>query len=181
MTDWQCGWEAVEADRRDTRNPHHEKEQTMIKPISGIAALLLATGCAMHPARQANLQGGGCATPSPSSLGAVEDLKGTLSSSNDVVVEYLNGLGFAGVDPSSVRPVTDARTCGRVSDAVSAYLRRGSPMNDLYVVRVGARYVALDQGATHAPQYVLTRKFEVTDYLVPSPVVDPRVATRDQR
>ncbi|MFL5562116.1 MAG: hypothetical protein ACJ79K_11625 [Gemmatimonadaceae bacterium] len=153
----------------------------MIKPTLGLAALLLVGGCAMHPTRQANLQGTGCATPSRNSLGAVEDLKGTLSSSNEVVVEYLNGLGFAGVDSNSVRPVTDAKTCGRVSSAVSAYLRRGSPMNDLYVVRVGARYVALDQGATHAPQYVLTRKFEVTDYLVPPTPVDPRVAARDQR
>ena len=153
----------------------------MIKPTLGLAALLLAGGCAMHPAQQANLQGTGCAMPSANSLGAVEDLKGTLASSNDVVVEYLNGLGFAGVDPSSVRAVTDARTCGRVSSAVSAYLRRGAPMNDLYVVRVGARYVALDQGATHAPQYVLTRKFEVTDYLVPPTAADPRVAARDQR
>ena len=181
MTDWQDGWEAVEADCRCTLNPHHEKEHTMIKPTLGLAALFLMGGCAMRPTQLANMQGAGCATPSAASLGAVEDLKGTLSSSNDVVVEYMSGLGFAGVDPSSVRPVTDARTCGRVSNAVSAYLQRGAPMSDLYVVRVGPRYVALDQGATHAPQFVLTRKFEVTNYLVPAPSADPRVATRERR
>lgn len=148
----------------------------MIKPTLGLAALLLVGGCVMHPSHQASMQGAGCAAPSQASLGAVEDLKGTLASSNDVVVEYLNGLGFAGVNPSSVVPVTDARTCGRVSSAVSEYLHRGSPMSDLYVVRVGPRYVALDQGATHTPQFVLTRKFEVTNYLVPSPAADPRVA-----
>ena len=175
MTYWQDRWE-VEADRRCTLNPYHEKEHTMMKPTLGLAALLLVGGCAMHPSRQANMQGAACAAPSPASLGAVEDLKGTLASSNDVVVEYLNGLGFAGVDPKSVVPVTDSRTCGRVSDAVSSYLHRGTPMSDLYVVRVGPRYVALDQGATHTPQYVLTKKFEVTDYLVPGPSVDPRVA-----
>ena len=54
-------------------------------------------------------------------------------------------------------------------------------MSDLYVVRVGARYVALDQGATHAPKYVLTKKFEVTDYLVPPTTNDGRVAARDRR
>jgi hypothetical protein len=178
MTDWQDGWEAVEADCRCTLNPHQEKEHIMIKPTLGLAALLLVGGCVMRPTQQANLQGAGCATPSQASLGAVEDLKGTLTSNNEVVVEYLNGLGFAGVDPSSVQPVTDARTCGRVSGAVSSYLRRGTPMSDLYVVRVGARYVALDQGATHAPQYVLTKKFEVTDYLVPSTAADGRVAAR---
>ena len=178
MTYWQDGWEAVEADRRCTLKPHHQKEQTMIKPTLGLAALLLVGGCVMRPTQQANMQGAGCATPSAASLGAVEDLKGTLASSNDVVVEYMNGLGFAGVDPSSVRPVTDAGTCGRVSGAVSSYLRRGSPMSDLYVVRVGSRYVALDQGATHAPQYVLTRKFQVTDYLVPPTTQDPRVAAK---
>ena len=153
----------------------------MIKPTLGLATLLLVGGCVMRPTQQANMLGAACATPSQASLGAVEELKGTLASSNDVVVEYLNGLGFAGVNPSSVRPVTDAGTCGRVSAAVSSYLRRGTPMNDLYVVRVGPRYVALDQGATHTPQFVLTRKFEVTDYLVPPPAVDPRVAVRDQR
>ena len=152
----------------------------MMKPTLGIAAMLLVSGCAMHPAKQAMMQGAGCATPSANSLGAVEDLKGTLASDNEVVVEYLNGLGFAGVDPSSVRPVTDAKTCGRVSSAVTAYLQRGTPMSDLYVVRVGPRYVALDQGSTHAPQFVLTRKFEVTDYLVPAPAADPRIAARDQ-
>jgi len=178
MTYWQDGWEAVEADRRCTLNPYHGKEHMMMKPTLGLAALLVVGGCAMHPSKQAMMQGGGCAQPSPSSLGAVAELKGTLASSNDVVVEYLNGLGFAGVDSSSVRPVTDARTCGRVSSAVSAYLQRGAPMNDLYVVRVGSRYVALDQGATHTPQYVLTRKFEVTDYLVPTAAADPRVAER---
>ena len=150
----------------------------MTKPTLGFAALLLVGGCAMHPNRQASMLGGGCATPSQSSLTAVEDLKGTLTSDNEVVVEYMNGLGFAGVEPSSVVPVTDARTCGRVSGAVSSYLRRDKPMSDLYVVRVGARYVALDQGATHAPQYVLTKKFEVTDYLVPSTTADGRVAAR---
>lgn len=150
----------------------------MMKPTLGLAALFLVGGCVMRPTQQANLQGAGCATPSQASLGAVEDLKGTLTSSNEVVVEYLNGLGFAGVEPGSVVPVTDARTCGRVSGAVSAYLRRSAPMSDLYVVRVGARYVALDQGATHAPQYVLTKKFEVTDYLVPSTAADGRVAAR---
>ena len=152
----------------------------MMKPTLGLAALFLAGGCAMRPTQLSNMLGAGCATPSAASLGAVEDLKGTLSSSNDVVVEYMNGLGFAGVDPSSVRPVTDAGTCGRVSGAVSSYLRRGTPMSNLYVVRVGSRYVALDQGATHAPQYVLTRKFEVTDYLVPAPASDGRVATVDR-
>ena len=166
MTDWQDGWEAVEADRRNTLNPHQEKEHIMMKPISGLAALLLVGGCVMHPSQQL-AQGAGCAQPSQNTLGAVEDLRGTLASSNDVVVEYMNGLGFAGVDPSSVVAVTDARTCGRVSNAVSSYLRRGAPMSNLYVVRVGGRYVALDQGSTHAPQFVLTRKFEVTDYLVP--------------
>jgi len=150
----------------------------MMKPTLGLAALLLAGGCAMHPTKQAAMLGAGCAAPSQSSLTAVEDLKGTLASDNEVVVEYLNGLGFAGVNPSSVVAVTDARTCGRVSSAVSSYLQRGSPMSDLYVVRVGPRYVALDQGATHAPQFVLTRKFEVTDYLVPSTTPDPRVAAR---
>ena len=153
----------------------------MMKPTLGLAALLIVGGCAMHPSRQAMMQGAGCAQPSSGSLGAVEDLKGTLASTNDVVVEYLNGLGFAGVDSGSVKAVTDAKTCGRVSSAVSEYLHRGSPMNDLYVVRVGARYVAMDQGATHTPQYVLTRKFEVTDYLVPGTAPAPRVATRDQR
>lgn len=166
MTDWQDRWE-VDADRCGTLNPFHQKEHTMIKPTFGLAALLLVGGCVMRPTQLANMQGAGCAAPSPASLGAVEDLKGTLASSNDVVVEYLNGLGFAGVNPSSVVPVTDARTCGRVSTAVSSYLHRGTPMSDLYVVRVGPRYMALDQGATHAPQFVLTRKFEVTDYLVP--------------
>jgi hypothetical protein len=152
----------------------------MMKATLGITALLLVGGCVMRPTQQANLQGSSCATPSPTSLGAVEDLKGTLTSTNEVVVEYMNGLGFAGVDPNSVLPVTDAGTCGRVSNAVSAYLHRGAPMSDLYVVRVGARYVALDQGATHAPQFVLTKKFEVTDYLVPRGN-DGRVAARDER
>lgn len=150
----------------------------MMKPTFGLATLLLVGGCVMRPTQQASLQGAGCATPSQNSLTAVEELKGTLASDNEVVVEYLNGLGFAGVDPNSVRPVTDARTCGRVSGAVSSYLRRGTPMSDLYVVRVGARYVALDQGATHSPQYVLTKKFEVTDYLVPPATTDGRVAAR---
>lgn len=153
----------------------------MMKPTVGLAALLLAGGCAMHPNPQAAMLGGGCATPSAASLGAVEELKGTLASGDEVVVEYMNGLGFAGVDPSSVRAVTDAGTCGRVSGAVSSYLRRGTPMSNLYVVRVGSRYVALDQGATHAPQYVLTKKFEVTDYLVAPPAADPQVAARDRR
>lgn len=153
----------------------------MTKPTLGFAALLLVGGCAMHPNRQPSMLGGGCATPSQSSLTAVEELKGTLTSNDEVVVEYMNGLGFAGVEPSSVVPVTDARTCGRVSGAVSSYLRRDKPMGDLYVVRVGARYVAMDQGATHAPQYVLTKKFEVTDYLVPSTAADGRVAARDRR
>jgi len=178
MTDWQDGWEAVEADCRCTLNPHQAKEHTMMKPTLGLAALLIVGGCVMHPGSQATMLGASCATPSPSSLTAVEDLKGTLGSDNDVVVEYLNGLGFAGVEPKAVVPVTDARTCGRVSGAVSSYLRRGTPMADLYVVRVGPRYVALDQGATHTPQYVLTKKFEVTDYLVPTPGTDPRVAAR---
>lgn len=150
----------------------------MMKLTSGLAALFLVGGCVMRPTPQANMLGASCATPSQASLGAVEDLKGTLVSTNEVVVEYMNGLGFAGVDSGSVRPVTDAGTCGRVSGAVASYLRRGTPMSDLYVVRVGPRYVALDQGATHAPQYVLTKRFEVTDYLVPSTTAVPRVAAR---
>ena len=149
----------------------------MMKPTLGITVLLLVGGCVMRPTQQANMLASSCATPSPTSLGAVEDLKGTLSSTNEVVVEYMNGLGFAGVDPKSIVPVTDAGTCGRVSNAVSAYLHRGAPMNDLYVVRVGPRYVALDQGATHAPQFVLTKNFEVTDYLVPGGT-EPRIAAR---
>lgn len=155
----------------------------MMKPTFGLA-LLLVGGCVMRPAQQANMQanmqGSSCAVPSPTSLGAVEDLKGTLSSTNEVVVEYLNGLGFAGVDPESVVPVTDEGTCGRIASAVSAYLHRGAPMNDLYVVRVGPRYVALDQNATHAPQFVLTKKFEVTNYLVPGGT-ESHVATRNDR
>jgi hypothetical protein len=181
MTEWQEGWEAVDAGCRCTLNPYQGKEHIMMKPTFGLAALLLVGGCVMRPTELATMQGAECATPSQASLGAVEDLKGTLTSSNDVVVEYLDGLGFAGVDPKSVVPVTDARTCGRVSSAVSEYLHRGAPMSDLYVVRVGPRYVAVDQGATHTPQFVLTRKFVVTDYLVPGTTADGRVAVRDQR
>lgn len=138
----------------------------MTRTFLRLLTLTLVVGCVVHPSQQAS-RGAACAQPSNNALGAVEDLKGALTKNDEVLTEYLSGLGFAGVDPSSIVPVTDPRTCGKVTAAVGSYLRRGGPMDNLYVVRVGPRYLALDPNGHNPGQYVLTRKFEVTDYLVP--------------
>jgi hypothetical protein len=131
-----------------------------------LLSLTLAAGCMVHPGRQATLAAP-CAQPSPHTLGAVEDLKGVLANNDSVIAEYRSSLGFAGVEPKSVVAVTDPRTCGAVSAAVGSYLRRSGPMDNLYVVQVGRRYLALDARDANPAQFVLTKKFEVTDYLAP--------------
>ena len=135
--------------------------------LLGLVALPLMVGCgAMHTSR-ASAPALACRQPSASTLGAVEDLKRVLASNDGVMAEYRAGLGFAGVEAKSVSPVTDARTCGAVGAAVASYLRRPAPMDNFYVLQVGPRYVALDANGRDASQFVLTRKFEVTDYLAP--------------
>jgi hypothetical protein len=142
------------------------KEDDM-KKILGLVALPLMVGCGAMHTSSAPAPALACRQPSASTLGAVEDLKRVLASNDGVLSQYRADLGIDGVEPKAVSPVTDARACGAVGAAVASYLRRQSPMDNLYVVQVGARYVALDANGRDASQFVLTKKFEVTDYLAP--------------
>ena len=132
----------------------------------------LVVGC-MHntprdPARLSMMRDGPCPTPSAHALRQVDDLKRILLDTNGVMTQYRAGLGVDGVEPNSVASVTDARTCSEATAAVSSYLRRIDPMaENLFVVKVGPRYIAMDARTDSPAQYVLTKKFEVTDYLVP--------------
>ena len=130
----------------------------------------LLVGCMSHSSspRVSYLRENPCPTPSAHALRQVADLKRILSDTNGVMTEYRAGLGFDGVSPNSVSNVTDSRTCSAVTASVASYLRRLDPMaENLYVVKVGPRYLAMDPRTDAPAQYVLTKKFEVTDYLVP--------------
>lgn len=129
----------------------------------------LLVGCMSHNSpRVAVASQNPCPAPSAHALRQVDDLKRILADTNGVMTEYRAGLGFDGVSPSAVEGVTDPRTCSAVTASVSSYLRRLDPMREnLFVVQVGPRYIAMDASNDSPAQYVLTKKFEVTDYLVP--------------
>lgn len=129
----------------------------------------LLVGCMSHNSpRVAVARENPCPAPSVHALRQVDDLKRILADTNGVMTEYRAGLGLDGVEPGKVAGVTDARTCSAVTAAVSSYLRRLDPMaENLYVVQIGSRYIAMDARHDEPAQYVLTKKFEVTDYLVP--------------
>ena len=130
----------------------------------------LLVGCMSHSSspRVAYVRENPCPAPSAHALRQVDDLKRILADTNGVMTEYRAGLGFANVEANSVAGVTDSRTCSAVTASVSSYLRRLDPMaENLYVVQVGPRYIAMDPRTDSPAQYVLTKKFEVTDYLVP--------------
>ena len=139
----------------------------MMRTTLLLAVPMLLAGCMSHNV-QGTIRTAECPTPSEHALRQVADLKRVLADTNGVMTEYRAGLGFAGVSPNSVVGVTDPHTCSAVTAAVASYLRRTDPMaENLFVVRVGPRYVALDPNQESAAQYVLTRKYEVTNYLAP--------------
>ena len=142
----------------------------MKKIILALVPALLV-GCMSHNTgspRAAYVRENPCPSPSAHALRQVDDLKRILTDTNGVMTQYRTGLGFDGVEPNSVASVTDARTCSAVTASVASYLRRLDPMaENLYVVKVGPRYIAMDARTDEPAQYVLTKKFEVTDYLVP--------------
>ena len=145
-------------------------EANMKKMILVLVPTLLV-GCMSHnssPRVSSYVRENPCPAPSAHALRQVDDLKRILTDTNGVMTQYRTGLGFDGVEPGSVASVTDARTCSAVTAGVASYLRRLDPMaENLYVVKVGPRYLAMDPRTDAPAQYVLTKNFEVTDYLVP--------------
>ena len=138
----------------------------MKRIMIAIVAPMLAAGCMSHYSGRV-AQTAPCPTPSAHALQAVDDLKRILADSNGVMTEYRAALGIDGVAPSSVAGVRDARTCTAVTAAVAEYLRRDPSAENMFVLRVGSRYVAMDASRDPAPQFVVSRKLEVTNYLEP--------------
>ena len=144
-----------------------------MKKIILVLVPTLLVGCMSHnrntnSPRVSYVRENPCPSPSAHALRQVDDIKRILTDTNGVMTQYRVGLGVDGVEPGSVASVTDSRTCSAATAAVSSYLRRLDPMaENLYVVKVGPRYIAMDARTDAPAQYVLTKKFEVTDYLVP--------------
>jgi len=139
----------------------------MKRMMTALLAPMLIAGCSMSHYTGHVSQAAPCPTPSAHALQAVNDLKRILADSNGVMTEYRAALGIDGVSPNSVAGVNDARTCTAVTAAVASYLRRDPSAENMFVLRVGSRYVAMDATRDPAPQFVVSRKLEVTNYLEP--------------
>lgn len=133
--------------------------------LAGTAIMILAL--AVLPTRVA-AQSMACATPSAATLDDINTFKAILADTDSVRVAYRAELGLAGVSPDSVVEVTDPAVCTSVSSAVRTYLQKsGSPTENLYVVRAGPKYFALDPHGEDPAQFLLTLAFTVTEYLLP--------------
>jgi hypothetical protein len=132
-----------------------------------LIGLLFAVGCIVHPAplRSQTLA---CPAPSAGTLDDVQTFKEILSDTDSVRVAYRAGLGLAGIPADSVIAVADPAICSAVTAAVVAELHETAPITEnLYVLRVGPRYLALDPHGNDLAQFLLTLSFAFADYLVP--------------
>ena len=139
----------------------------MMRSLYPLAGSALLAGCVLGSSTR-GASSRLCPSPSAAALTEVADFRTMLADSDSVRVDYRDSLGISGVSPRSVETVTDAAVCTAVTNAVRAYMHQSTARTgNLYVLRVGSRYLAIDPTSEDAAQWILTRDFVVQKYLLP--------------